>query len=76
MSTRRYVTLAFPIQTSEFNDILEDHISRGLVPTTFHGVHNPLDDDIWMMVHDWPLVDQHRTFAAITYPGTDFALLT
>ncbi len=52
--------------------MLESHISDGLVPTNYIGNRNPLDDDVWLMLHSWPLTDQDRSFAAISYPEFDF----
>jgi len=70
--TTQYVSLVTPINLGQFNKFLEEHISSGLVPTAYMGNYNPLDDDIlWLLIHNHPLADQDRTFAAIVYPDTD-----
>jgi hypothetical protein len=71
-NTMRYVTLVLPINPGEFNDILEDHIASGIVPTTYHGSRNPYNDNLWIMLHSWPLAEQDRSIATLIYPGTDF----
>jgi hypothetical protein len=42
----RFVTLALPIGISEFNSFVEDHITCGNAPTTYHGLQNPIYDDL------------------------------
>jgi transposase InsO family protein len=75
MNTTRYVTLTLPINRGEFNEFLEDHIRDGIVPTTYLGTCTPIDDNLWIMLHDWPLTEQDRIFAAITYPHSDFNVM-
>jgi hypothetical protein len=74
-NTTRYVMLTLPINRGEFNEFLEDHIRDGIVPTTYLGTCTPTDDDLWILLHDWPLAEQDRTFAAITYPHSDFKVM-
>jgi hypothetical protein len=64
-----------PINHGEFNKLLESHIDDGLAPTRYVGNQNPINDDLWLMVHEWQLADQDRTFAAISYPELDFDTL-
>jgi hypothetical protein len=63
--------MVLSITLGQFNDFLEDHISSGLVSTVYTGSLNPLDDDFWLLLHNYPLSDQHRTFAAIIYPESE-----
>ncbi len=58
INTEQYVTLAIPISHGEFNDMLESHLSDGLAPTEYVGNRNPIDDDLWIMLHAWPLAEQ------------------
>jgi hypothetical protein len=74
-NTEQYVTLALPINLGEFNDMLESHLSDGLAPTNYVGNRNPIDDDLWIMLHRWPLAEQDRSFAAICYPEFNFETL-
>jgi transposase InsO family protein len=67
----RYVSLTFRVDESIFNPTLEGRISSGIIPIEYTGNFNPTDDNFWMMVHDHPLGDQDRTFAAILYPEQD-----
>jgi len=69
LDTDRYVTLIFPISPGAFNIILEDHIARRIAPAHYGGNLNPLDDGIWLILHDHPLTEVDHTFAAITYPN-------
>jgi hypothetical protein len=64
-----------PINRGEFNDLLEEHIENGMVPTSYVSNRNPIDDDLWIMTHKWPLSEQDRTFATISYPHLDFETL-
>jgi hypothetical protein len=73
-NTTRYVTSALPISMGQFNDLLEEHIASGVVPTTYYGSQYP-DDDLWIMLHSWPLAEQDRSGAMLTYPGAYFAQL-
>ncbi len=74
-NTVQYVTLALPISLGEFNDILESHLDDGLAPIPYVGQRNPLDDDLWIMLHSWPLAEQDRSFAAVCYPQLNFNTL-
>jgi hypothetical protein len=56
--TTQYVSMVTPINLGQFNKFLEEHISSGLVPTAYMGNYNPLDDDIWLLIHNHPLADQ------------------
>jgi hypothetical protein len=69
--TTQYVSLVTPINLGQFNEFLEEHISSGLVPTAYMGNYNPLDDDIWLLIHNHPLAEQDHNFAAIVYPNTN-----
>jgi hypothetical protein len=64
----RFVTIVLRINIGQFNDFLEDHIRSRLAPTVYTGSLNPLDDDFWLLLHNYPLSDQDHTFAAIIYP--------
>ncbi len=75
MNISRYVILTLPINRGDFNNFLEKHIRDGIIPTTYLGTFSPTDDDLWIMLHDWPLAEQDRTFAAKTYPRSDFDVL-
>lgn len=57
-NTEQYVTLGLPINHGEFNELLEHHIHEGIIPTTNIESRNPMDDDLWLMLHNWPLVDK------------------
>lgn len=63
----RFVIMVLPINIGQFNDFLEDHITSGLVPTVYTGSLNPLDDDFWLQLQNYPLAEQDHTFAAIIY---------
>ena len=63
----RFVTLIFPLSPGQFNIILEDHIARQIVPAHYGGALNLLDDGLWLTLHDHPLSEVDRSFAAITY---------
>jgi hypothetical protein len=63
-----YITLTVPVDTNHFNEMLEHRITTGRISSQYNGSFNPLVDGIWMMVHDHPLADQDRFFAAIIYP--------
>jgi len=63
--------MVLSITLGQFNDFLEDHISSGLVPTVYTVSLNPLDDDFWLLLHNYPLPDQDRTFAAIIFPESE-----
>jgi hypothetical protein len=39
------------------------------------GSRNPTDDDVWLMIHDWPLAEQDQSFTAISYPRLNFETL-
>jgi hypothetical protein len=67
----RFITMVMPINIGQFNDFLEDHIRSGLVPTVYIGSLNPLDDDFWLLLHNYPLSDQGHTFVAIIYPESE-----
>jgi hypothetical protein len=75
MNTSRYVTLTLPINRGEFNEFLEEHMRDGIVPTTYLGTCTPVDDDLWIMLHDCPLAEQDMTFAVVSYPQSDFNVL-
>jgi len=64
----RFVTLALPVTAGQFNPILENHIAHCIVPGEYEGSLNPLEDDVWIFLHNHPLSDLDRTFAALTYP--------
>jgi hypothetical protein len=74
-NTTQYITLAMPINRGQVNELLESHIDEGLVPTSYVGNRNPIDDDLWIMVHAWPLAEQDRNFAATSYPQLNFDTL-
>jgi len=67
----RFVTMVFPINTGQFNDFLEEHITSGVVPTVYMGNLDPIDDEFWLLLHNHPLAEQDRTFAAIIYPESE-----
>lgn len=58
-----------------FNELLEEHIRDGTVPTDYFGMLNPIDDDLWIVLHDWPFAEQDQSTAVITYPGSNFNIL-
>lgn len=74
-NTAQYVTLALPINRGKFNELLEYHIREVVIPTAYVGSRVPTDDDLWIMVHEWPLAEQDETFAAISYPRLSFDTL-
>jgi hypothetical protein len=45
--------------------VLEEHIESSLVPTVYTGSLNPIDDDFWLLLHNYPLAEQDCTFAVI-----------
>jgi hypothetical protein len=67
LNAERYITLTIPVDTNHFNETLEHRITTGRIISQYNGSFNPLVDGIWMMVHDHPLADQDRFFAAIIY---------
>jgi hypothetical protein len=50
----RFVTMVLPINTGQFNDLLEEHITSGLVPMVYMGSLDPIDDDFWLLLHPTP----------------------
>jgi len=69
LDTDRFVMLIFPLSPGQFNIILEDHIARQIAPAHYGGNLNLLDDGLWLTLHDHPLSEVDRSFAAITYPN-------
>jgi hypothetical protein len=69
LNADRYITLTVPVDSHHFNDELERRISTGQASSQYIGSCNPLQDGIWMMIHDHPLAEQDRYFAAIIYPN-------
>jgi hypothetical protein len=69
LDTERFMTLILPLSPGQFNIILEDNIARMLAPAHYGGNLNPLDDGLWVVLHNHPLAEVDRTFAAITYPN-------
>ncbi len=68
LNADRYVTLTVPVDMNHFNDELERRITTGQASSQYIGSCNPLQDGIWMMIHDHPLAEQNRYSAAIIYP--------
>lgn len=75
LNIERYVMLILPINRGDFHEFLEEHIRDGIIPTTYLGMISPTDDNLWIMLHDWPLAEQDRTFTAITCPSSIFDVL-
>jgi hypothetical protein len=48
--------------------MLENQTATNQIPVEYSGSLDPLADSIWMMIHDYLLTDQDRSFAAIIYP--------
>jgi hypothetical protein len=69
LDTERFVTLILPLFPGQFNITLEDHIARMIAPAHYGGDLNPLNDGLWLLLHNHPLSEVDRTFAAITYPN-------
>jgi hypothetical protein len=69
LDTERFVTLILSLSPGQFNIILEDNIARMLAPAHYAGNLNPLNDDLWVVLHNHPLTEVDRRFAAITYPN-------
>jgi len=68
LNSDRFVTLALPVTAGEFNPITENHIARRILPGHYEGRLNPLEDDVWIFLHSYPLSEVDRTHAVITYP--------
>jgi hypothetical protein len=68
LDTERFVTLILPLFPGQFNITLEDHIARMIAPAHYGGDLNPLNDGLWLLLHNHPLSEVDRAFAAITYP--------
>jgi len=69
LDTNRFITLILPLSPGQFNPILEDHIARRIAPAHYSGDLNPSNDGLWLILHDHPLSEVDRSFAAITYPN-------
>jgi len=69
LDTDRFVTLILPLSPGQFNPILEDHIARRIATAHYGGDLNPLNDGLWVILHDQPLSEVDRSFAVITYPN-------
>jgi hypothetical protein len=68
LNTQCYVSITVPFDHNHFNPMLENHIVNNRIPLEYLGRLDPLSDGVWIMVHDYPLGDQDRTFAAIVDP--------
>jgi hypothetical protein len=71
LTTDRFVTMVLPINTVQFNDFLDEHITSGLVPMVYMGSLNPINDVFWLLLHHHPLAEQDHSFAAIIYPESE-----
>jgi hypothetical protein len=69
LDTDRFVTLILPLSPGQFNPILEDHIAHRIATAHYGGDLNPLNDGLWVILHDQPLSEVDRSFAVITYPN-------
>jgi hypothetical protein len=47
---------------------MENHIARRIIPGEYEGRLNPLEDNVWVFLHSYPLSEVDRTYAVTTYP--------
>jgi hypothetical protein len=67
LNTSRYISIMVPFDSNHFSPMMETQLVNNTGQTEYHGNLNPLEDGIWMMIHDYPLGDQDRSFAPIIY---------